>query len=249
MSKAKEAYSSYYKGLKTPIGGAERFLWVNNTLLKNTAGKTILDIGCGEGTLLKMLKEKGNKVFGLDASREGLVACREKGIDSEVIDISTEKFAFKNDTFDIVLCLETLEHLENPYHCILETKRVLKEGGTFIVSIPNSKILHPYIYPGLFEFRNFKHFLLLNHFKIICIKGWGQSVMFSRISRWLKFRNSILARSLERFIYYLSRKRNVLMRNHIGTPFIYSYSWNFICSNHKCDKTLLEHVAEYTNPS
>jgi len=248
MSKAKEAYSSYYKGLKTPIGGGERFSWVSNTLLKDTTGKTILDIGCGEGTLLKMLKTKGNKVFGLDASKEGLIACQEKGVDSKIIDISTEKFMFEDDKFDIVLCLETLEHLENPYHCILETKRVLKKGGLFIASIPNHKILHPYIYPGLFEFKNFKTFLSLNYFKIIDIQGWGQSIMFSKISRWLKLRNSIFARGLERFIYYLSRKRNGLMRNHIGTPVIYSYSWNFTCINHKCDKTLLERVAEGTSP-
>lgn len=183
MNKTKKAYADYYKGLETPIGGYDRFLWVDSTLLSNQFGKTILDVGCGEGTLLSMLKAKQNKVFGIDASEAGRTASQKKDIDCRVVDISTEKFPYNDDIFDIVLCLETLEHIENPHNCIWEIKRVLKEKGLFIVSIPNSKILHPYVYPGLFELKNFKTFLQLNSFEIQKIIGWGQAAMLNKAAR------------------------------------------------------------------
>lgn len=232
MDRTKKAYGEYYKGLDTAIGGDERFLWVSGTLLKNTAGKTILDVGCGEGSLLRMLKDKGNDVFGIDVSESGQRFCIAKGIECAVIDISSDKFPLKDNAFDIVLCLETLEHIENPHHCIWEIKRVLKENGIFIVSIPNPKILHPYIYPGLFDVKNFKEFLRLNSFEIIKVKGWGQAS----------------SRRAAGMLHYLIRKRNLVMRKHTGTPLSYSYCLNFICVNRKKDKTLSEQLAEETRP-
>ena len=246
MKKAKEVYDKYYQDLKTPIGGAERYLWINTGLLGAATDKTILDVGCGEGSLLKMLKEKGNNVFGIDASKEGLLAAQEKKIDCKLLDVSTEKFPYDDNKFDIVLCLETIEHVENPHHCIWEIKRVLKEKGMFIISIPNFKMLHPYIYPGLFKFKHFRNFLELNSFEIVQVKGWGQVTMLNRTDRWLKSKNNVFTRYLSKFIFYLSRKRNALMRNHLGTPLTYSHAWNFICINNKTDKSLLELVADET---
>ena len=244
----KKAYSQYYKNLHSPIGGDERFLWVNNILLKDIKSKTILDIGCGEGSLLKMLQDKNNKVFGIEASETGQLACREKGIDCISLDISREKFPYPDNSFDIVLCLEVMEHLENPYHCLGEIKRVLKEEGLFITSIPNPKMLHPYIYPGLFTVNNFERFLELNSFEIIKIIGWGQIAMLNKTSKWLKLKNNVLAKNLTGFVHYLSRKRNTFLRNHLKTPLSYAHTINFVCINYKNKKTLLEKIAEQTTP-
>lgn len=248
MNKIKDVYKNYYKGLNTAIGGNERFLWIDNILLKNVTGKTILDVGCGEGKLLEFLKSKNNKVFGVDVSESGLRACKEKGIDSIMLDIGRDDFSCcKQDMFDIVLCLETIEHTDNPHHCLWEIKRVLKEGGIFIISIPNTAIAHPYIYPGLFEFKNFKKFLQLFNFEIIQIKGWGQAEMLKKNRIWLESRSNSLAKMFAKILYYLGRKRNSFMRNHMGTPLQYSHAWNFVCINHKMNKTLVEIVAETTD--
>jgi len=206
-------------------------------------------VGCGEGSLLRMLKEKRNKVFGLDASESGRKLCLSKGLECAVIDISSDRFPLQDDSFDIVLCLETLEHLENPHHCIWEIKRVLKENGIFIVSIPNPKILHPYIYPGLFDIKNFREFLKLNSFGIMGIKGWGQASAFVKAKRWFEKRGGALAQDAATAIHFFSRKRNLLMRKHLGTPLSYSYCINFICLNRKKDRTLSELLAEETSPS
>ncbi|MEW6170262.1 MAG: class I SAM-dependent methyltransferase [Candidatus Omnitrophota bacterium] len=244
----KKIYSQYYKNLHSPIGGDERFLWINNVLLKNIEDKCILDVGSGEGSLLKMLQDKNNKVFGIEASETGQLACREKGVACSSIDISREKFPYPDSNFDIVLCLEVMEHLENPYHCLCEINRVLKDKGLFITSIPNPKMLHPYIYPGLFTVNNFKNFLELNSFKITKITGWGQIAMFNKASRWLKSKNNTWAKSFAGFIHYLSRKRNAFLRNHLKTPLGYSHAINFVCINYKTNKTILEKLAEETIP-
>ena len=248
MDKIKEAYGDYYKGLESAIGGDERFRWVDDVLLKGVSGKEVLDVGCGEGSLLRMLRDKGNRVFGIDASDTGRKSCLAKGIDCAVIDISSEEFPFKDGSFDVVLCLETLEHLENPHHCVWEIKRVLKEGGLFIVSIPNPLILHPYIYPGLFELGNFKEFLRLNSFEIIKVKGWGQAEALVRLKRWLRGRKDPVSRKAAEAIHYFGRKRNLFMRKHTGTPLRWSYSINFMCVNRKKDRTLAEQLAEETCP-
>jgi 2-polyprenyl-3-methyl-5-hydroxy-6-metoxy-1,4-benzoquinol methylase len=248
MNVTKQAYGNYYKGMTTGIGGNERFIWLNDVLLKNTTNKKILDVGCGEGSLLKMLKEKGNVVMGIDASASGKAACAEKCIECDVVDISRENFESCADhSFDIVLCLETIEHVENPHHCLCEIKRILKENGLFIVSIPNDISLHPYVYPGLFGFKNFSKFLGLFSFEIIGIKGWGQTAMFTASARYLESKNNSLTNNMAAFIKYLERKINCFMRNHVGTPLSLSACWNFICVSRKMSRTPVEMVAEVTD--
>ncbi|MDD5423669.1 MAG: class I SAM-dependent methyltransferase [Candidatus Omnitrophica bacterium] len=248
MDDAKKAYGGYYKGLDTAIGGDGRFRWVSEFLLKDIAGKAVLDVGCGEGSLLRMLKEKGNSVYGIDASESGKKSCEEKGVECAVVDTSSEKFPLKDDSFDVVLCLETLEHLENPHHCVWEMKRVLKEGGLFIASIPGPKVCHPYIYPGLFGIKNFREFLWANGFKILKVKGWGQSPAFIKMNKWLQKQDSDIARNTAEVLHYIGRKRNMLMRKHAGTPLNFSHCVNFVCVNRKQDKTLAQRIAEETHP-
>ncbi len=62
--------------------------------------------------------------------------------------------------FDCAFCLETLEHLTNPYNCIAETKKIVKENGEIYISIPHENVTHNAIYPGLlWPIHNFEQFL------------------------------------------------------------------------------------------
>ncbi|MBF0331520.1 MAG: class I SAM-dependent methyltransferase [Candidatus Omnitrophica bacterium] len=249
MKDARESYRDYYKEQATAIGGDERFTWVMQEILKDVSGKKVLDVGCGEGTLLRMLRDAGNEVQGVDAAQTGKDLCVSKGLPCEVVDISRGAFPLADDAFDVVLCLETLEHLENPYHCISEIKRVLKKGGMFVASIPNPKSLHGYIYPGLFEFDNFEAFLELNGFKVTRQAWWGQNTMFNGLSRRLAACGCTWGQGLERFIYYLSRKRNAFLRNHCSTPRDWCWSLNFVCVNEVKHTDVLHEIAVETTPS
>lgn len=62
--------------------------------------------------------------------------------------------------FDIAFCLETLEHLSDPYHCLTQIKTMVKPNGAVVLSIPTETVWHNTIYPGLLWPRqNWEQFL------------------------------------------------------------------------------------------
>ncbi|MBI3599652.1 MAG: class I SAM-dependent methyltransferase [Nitrospinae bacterium] len=170
-------YRDYYSEYNGPIGGDYRFKWICETYFKKAASdnEKVLDIGCGEGTLVRMLAERGYESYGVDASLSGIEHAKKKNIPERIFlsDIETEGVPFPDYLFDCVCCFETIEHLTNPYRAMSEIKRVLKPSGKLLVSIPNPMIGHPLIYPGLFTKRYFKEFLIVNGMKITNIRGWG----------------------------------------------------------------------------
>jgi len=92
----------------------------------------VLEIGSYPFTVTKYLISKGYDVKGIDKNYTrqsvGVVPC----------DIETEKFPFKNNTFDVVLMMEVFEHLGvNPIHALKEVRRVLKPKGIFVITTPN----------------------------------------------------------------------------------------------------------------
>lgn len=106
-------------------------LEVVDDLLKQyhpTTGK-LLDAGCGEGVLVEKYAAQGWQVTGLD-----------KNYASEYVqEGSMLDMPFYDHSFDTVMCLDSLEHLyyNEQNQAIKEVRRVLKPGGTLIVSIPN----------------------------------------------------------------------------------------------------------------
>lgn len=93
-----------------------------------------LDLGCGDGLLLSILKERGIIGKGMDISEEGVEKAKSKGIDASVFDFNA-KLPFANDSFDIVISLDVLEHLYAPENLIKEAVRVSKRH--LIIGMPN----------------------------------------------------------------------------------------------------------------
>jgi len=216
-----------------PIGGNERFSFLVKKFFENISGKNILEIACAEGSFLKLLEGLGNKAFGVDISESGIRKTREKGISSEKIDIAQQAIPRPDDSFDIVVMLEAIEHIENPIHCIKEIKRVLKDNGILLISIPNPVLGHDYYYPGLFEVSSFKKFLLQNDFKIQKIIPWGQGLKTNFLMHRLhNVKRNIIEEAFYKVLYYLIRKRNMLFKK-IGTPLRYSHCINFYCVSYK----------------
>lgn len=231
MGNALELYENYYKDAEFTD---ERYRWIIENFFASTKDKTILEIGCGTGTLLNLLRKK-NKVYGVDASKTGIEKAKSKNIESYLLDVNTAILPFADDYFDITICLETIEHLENPYHCLKEIRRVLKKNGQLLISIPNPKMLHPYFYPSLFTTNNFKQLLAITSFRVKKNVGWGQTVFCQRLLNHFENRDNFLNRRLHAVLYYFVRKANMLMRNHLGTPLSFAHCFNFECTNIKED--------------
>jgi methionine biosynthesis protein MetW len=102
--------------------------------ITDSSNQTLLDIGCGDGLLLSLVKEKGIEAKGLDISEKGAEKARAKGLEVVVTDIG-DRIPFPDNTFDIVTALDVLEHLYAPEELLNEATRVSKRW--IIVSVPN----------------------------------------------------------------------------------------------------------------
>jgi len=86
----------------------------------------LLDIGAREKELKNVLP-KNIQYFSLDIV----------GKQDYICDLEKEKIPVKKESFDIVICLETLEHISNPYKAMKEILRIAKKDALFIMSMPN----------------------------------------------------------------------------------------------------------------
>lgn len=100
----------------------------------------ILDIGCGPGGNLLFLDKYG-RVTGLDVSEEALRFAKAKGYE-EVIQAGAEKVPLPDGAFDLISCLDVLEHIEKDDRVLREIFRLLKPGGILLLTVP----AHPFLF-------------------------------------------------------------------------------------------------------
>lgn len=106
------------------------------------AGRRILDVGCGGGILAEALARRGAQVTGIDLGEAPLAVARLHGIESDVaVDyrrIAAEALAAETPgTFDVVTCLEMLEHVPDPAAVVRACAALVKPGGHLFFSTIN----------------------------------------------------------------------------------------------------------------
>jgi len=102
----------------------------------NPRGLDVLDVGCGGGTLLGLLKERGFRPLGVDFSAEAArVAESENGV--RVLVGSLNDAMFPDGGFDIVTLFHVMEHVANPRAVLAEVSRILKPNGALVLQVPN----------------------------------------------------------------------------------------------------------------
>jgi len=102
-------------------------------LFKDLPRGRVFDGAAGNGILSRKLTGMGFQVISTDVERKGNL---QKGIKFFQSDLNQD-FALRSGQFDYCVCLETIEHLENPWHFARELSRILKPGGRLILSTPN----------------------------------------------------------------------------------------------------------------
>lgn len=120
-----------------------RHLYYALNLESFSRDKIILDLGCADGPFLPSLNFYGKRVIGLDLSlswlqrARKLINCKKYPL-NKVILLNAEGhyLPFKDNSIDLVYCLETLEHIPNSMDLINEIYRILKDKGTLIYSLP-----------------------------------------------------------------------------------------------------------------
>ena len=99
-------------------------------------GSGVLDVGCGDGRLLAELGA-GVRAVGLDVAEEAVELARGRGVDARRADIDGPPLPVGDGAFDLVLCLDVLEHLFAPDRTLAELRRVVAPRGRVVVAVPN----------------------------------------------------------------------------------------------------------------
>ncbi len=105
-------------------------------------GKKTLDVGCGGGILTEALAKEGAAATGIDLSHEVLEVARLHALESQLLvnyqEISVEAFAEKNpNTFDVITCMEMLEHVPDPISVVNACAQLVTPGGYVFFSTLN----------------------------------------------------------------------------------------------------------------
>ncbi len=117
-----------------------RVNWIDEHI--SLAGKKVLDVGCGGGILSEAMARRGAQVTGIDMGEAPLSVAHlhllESGLEVDYRQITAESLAEESpETFDVVTCLEMLEHVPDPASVIRACHRMVKPGGQVFFSTIN----------------------------------------------------------------------------------------------------------------
>lgn len=131
------------------------------TLLPPKDRLKILDIGCGTGKLVEELQAKG-EVWGVDINETAISFCRQRGLSR----VFVGKLPVLNITehFDVIICLDVLEHIKKDHLAIKNIQKLLKPGGKLILTVPAYQWLYSYWDKILHHYRRYSPQHLRNCF-------------------------------------------------------------------------------------
>lgn len=112
----------------------------------SVAGRKLLDIGCGGGILAEQLAKLGADVTGIDLADDSLAVAKLHALESQITNVqykkeSAEEHSYNNqEQYDVVTCLEMLEHVPDPRSVVQAAVSACKPGGTIFFSTLNKTL-------------------------------------------------------------------------------------------------------------
>jgi SAM-dependent methyltransferase len=107
------------------------------------ASGRVLDVACGSGYGLSVLRQAGARPFGVDVSMAAALEARGGDTEARVLVADGTRLPFPDRSFDAVVSFETIEHLQNRGGFVGELSRVLRDQGLLILSTPNAVHTRP----------------------------------------------------------------------------------------------------------
>lgn len=161
----------------------------------------IFDVGCGPGNMLSRLRGHG-LAYGSDFSLDALTFARGKGVHL-LLSCDSTALPFESASFDCVVALDVLEHIEDDAAALREIARVTRPGGAFVFAVP--------AFPALWR----HHDVMYGHFRryrrgdfVARVRAAGLSVESCRFFKCAFFPPLLLLAKLERMIASLAAPRD-----------------------------------------
>lgn len=168
---------------------------IQEALKEIKGGGRMLDIGCGDGALCQCIIDRYENIHGIDHSDIALRRARENGVSTTRVDLNKGSLPFLSQVFDMVTCLDVIEHVFDPVKLVKEIHRILKSNGILIMTTPNIRFVDHVkkllidgqfpktsrdegIYHGghlcYFTFEDLRTLLLENNFSILVDRGYDE---------------------------------------------------------------------------
>jgi methionine biosynthesis protein MetW len=104
--------------------------------LGSLEGQRVLDVGCGVGEFMELLREQGAEPYGVDGNEAQVAEAGKHGLTARVADLDAG-IPFESEEFSLISCLEVIEHIARAEFLLKEIWRVLRPGGHLLLSTPN----------------------------------------------------------------------------------------------------------------
>jgi|YNPBryulayer2012_1023412.scaffolds.fasta_scaffold05436_2 methionine biosynthesis protein MetW len=155
-------------------------------------GQRLLDVGCGDGILGMLVRNRFEEIYGVDISDKAIEVAQRRGIKAYKVNLNVEALPFEDNYFDSITCLATLQLIYDINTMLREFNRVLKPDGELVLTVPNMRAywrifklvvlgyfprtsLDPEGYDGgtlhYFCYRNLKDLLEKSGFKVMMRRG------------------------------------------------------------------------------
>lgn len=144
IQQQKDFYNEYWRDMK-PLSSykAQRTVWIIEQLISirrqlESEKPALLDLGCGDGRLVPQWQSvTGGEAYGLELSPEAVRRAQEMYPTIKYTEGDATNTPYEAEQFDIIICQEVLEHIEDQQKMINECSRILKKKGYLILTTPN----------------------------------------------------------------------------------------------------------------
>ncbi len=151
----------------------------------NKGGK-VLDVGCGTGDNLAYISSDNMEFYGIEyAKSTAQIAERTIGDKAKIYVASATEIPFKDKHFDLLLCMEVLEHIDDHELAMDEIIRVLKPGGRLMMSVP-----YRHWFPSYFKLiGHYRHYTRTDAETMFETRGLVVKKHLENYPRWARFAN------------------------------------------------------------
>jgi len=206
------------------------FLFINTVpaIPKRKVGGRIMDVGCGSGETLRILKKYGWDAYGIDIDKKAVLRAQKSGLDKVFFGSYQKLGTYKNKYFDVIRAYHVIEHMDSPVRFLALAKKKLKDDGELILGTPNSesvleKVFRSYWYNldtprhlYVFSPKTLVYLLGQAHFETADLRfcsggGWLGSIQYV-LSDILKKNVRFIENPLVFFLFYPLDKLSDTMR-------------------------------------